>query len=239
MSYFKSFPSVLYQFGNEQQVTSFRNLGVYVDIIDQIKDRTSFYRTYTIKDGDRPDNVSQQLYNTPDLYWTLFLMNDHIREQGWPLTNREIDKKAETDYPYVTLTTTANIATAFDIGQTVEGLSSGATATVIDKRLDFGQIIVDNDSFLSGEIISSVGDDGTETATLSGVVVQYNSIHHYEDADGNYVDVDPFTGVVGNNLAVTFKEYYVAQNELLKEIKVIKPEAISNVNRSFKKSLRL
>lgn len=241
MSYFKGFPNIIYRFGNEDQVTAFQNIGVYVDIIDQIKDQASFYNFYTIGEGDRPDNVSQQLYNTPDLYWTFFLMNDNIREQGWPLSNREINNKAQSDFPYITLTTTEDISTQFNVGQTVAGLSSGASGVVINKRLDFGQIIVDtNGTFLSSEVISSTNSVGVlETATITGAVVQYNSIHHYEDADGNWTDVDPFLGVAGLLSAVTHTEYYIAQNELLREIKVIKPSSISNVNRSFKKSLKL
>lgn len=240
MSYFRNFPRTLYQFGDEEDFTLFNNIGVYADVIDQVKDNVTVYNKYSILEGDRPDNVSQKLYNNSNLYWTFYIMNDHLREQGWPLTNREVNLKAQKDFPNFTLVTTEDISSKFDIGQTVSGLTSGSTGVVVDKRLDFGQIIVDtNDTFLSTEIISSVGDNGLETATLTAAVVQYNSVHHYEDADGNYVDVDPFTGSVGNNLPVTYLEYYVVQNESLKEIRVIKPQLINQVNRSFNKSLRL
>lgn len=241
MSYFKGFPSTLYLFGNEDHITSFPNIGLYVDVIDQIKDNASFYNYYTIKEGDRPDNVSQNLYNTPDLYWTFFLLNDNIREQGWPLTNRQIVEKAQKDYPYVVLNTTDQIATFFDVGQTVTGISSGATGVVVNKRLDFGQIIVDTeDTFSQTEIISSTNNAGVlELATITSAVDQYNAINHYEDDDGNWTDVDPFTGNSGLLLPVTNLEYYISQNDSLKEIKVFKPQSISNINRSFKKSLRL
>lgn len=242
MSYFKSFPLTSYKFGNEVQDTAFRNLNLYVDVIDQIKDNISFYNFYTIRDGDRPDNVSQSLYGSPRFYWTFYLMNDHIREQGWPLTNYQLQQKALEIYPYFTLTTTDAIPSSFDIGQTVTGLTSNAVGTVVDKRMDFGQIVVElttSTEFLSTEIITSPGDNGLETATLSAAVVQYNAIHHYEDADGNWVDVDPFVGVAGLNVAVTNLEYITAQNETLKQIKVIKPGSINNVNRAFNSSLRL
>lgn len=241
MSYFRSFPDVLYRFGDEDQLTSFNNISLYVDIIDQIKDQSSFYTLFTIAEGDRPDNLSQQLYNTPELYWTFYLMNDNIREQGWPLTNREVVLKAQKDFPYTTLTTTEDILTKLDVGQTISGLSSAASGTIVNKRFDFGQIIVETSgTFLATEVVSSINSVGVvETATLTGVVAQYDSIHHYEDVDGNWTDVDPFIGVTGSLLAVTHTEYYIAQNDLLKEIRVIKPNVISNVNRSFKKSLKL
>lgn len=241
MSYFKGFPNTLYSFGDEDHISSFPNIGLYVDFIDQIKDKASFYNFYTIREGDRPDNVSQTLYNNPNLYWTFFLLNDKIREQGWPLTNRQVVEKAQKDYPCVVLNTSNNIATLFDIGQTVTGLSSGATGVVVNKRLDFGQIIVDpQGTFAQTEVISSTNSQGLlEIATINSVVEEFNAVNHYEDVDGNWVDVDPFTGNTGSFLPVTNLEYYVAQNDLLKEIKVFRPQSISDINRSFKRSLRL
>lgn len=240
MSYFNGFPSVPYYFGNEEDITVTQNISLYSEVIDQIKDNGSYYNYYTIKEGDRPDNVSYQLYGTPNLYWTLFLMNDHIREQGWPLTNREINQKAEADFPHTTLVTQENIATRFAVGQTVEGLVSGATGVVVGKRIDFGQIIVHTtDTFNSTEIISSVDDEGdAETATLTSVSEEYNSVHHYEDSNGDYVDVDPFSGDPAIYNTITFKDRYIAANDTLKEIKVLNPNTASQVNRAFKKSLR-
>lgn len=241
MSYFKGFPNTLYKFGNEDQISSFPNIALYIDIIDQIKDNASFYNFYSIKEGDRPDNVSQILYNNPNLYWTFFLLNDNIREQGWPLTNRQVTVKAQTDFPNVVLNTSNDISSLFNVGQTVTGLSSGATGVVVDKRLDFGQIIVQTSgTFLQTEVISSTNSQGVlEIATINSTVEEYNAVNHYEDVDGNWVDVDPFVGNPGLLLPVTNIEYYAAQNDLLKEIKVFRPQTISNISRSFKRSLRL
>ena len=74
--YFRRFPMIYYNFGDNEANTIFPNITAYVDIIDQVKQEVSFYDKYTILDGDRPDTVSQILYDTPDFHWTFFAMND-------------------------------------------------------------------------------------------------------------------------------------------------------------------
>ena len=94
-SYFTHFPKVFYKFGDEVDVNISNNLSVYVDLLDQIKNEISFYETFNILDGERPDTVSQNLYGTPNYHWTLYLLNDNIRELGWPLTDQEVEAKAK------------------------------------------------------------------------------------------------------------------------------------------------
>ena len=89
MKYFKDFQDIFYNFGNEARPTLVQNISRYVDVIDQIKDDISFLTFYNIQEGYRPDQVSVQLYDTPLYYWTFYLLNDNIRQQGWPLTNIE------------------------------------------------------------------------------------------------------------------------------------------------------
>ena len=82
MLYFNDFPDVGYKFGDEVDETIFQNISVYAEVIDQIKSEVTFLNTFTIQEGFRPDQVSQILYDTPLHYWTFYLLNDDIREQG-------------------------------------------------------------------------------------------------------------------------------------------------------------
>ena len=240
MSYFAGFPFINYKFGDEPSNTVFTDIGLYVDIIDQVKDNVNFYTAYNIIDGERPDTLSQKLYGSPDLYWTFFLMNDNIRENGWPLTQQQLLEKVQKDAPNITLTTANNIASIFAVGQTITGAVSTASAVVVAKRLDFGQIIVsplNSFSFQSGEAVNSVVGATTETITITGRVEEYNSVHHYEDANGYHIDIDPFTGTVGNNVPITVYDYYVRANDDLKTIRAIKPDAVNGIYRAFKDAL--
>jgi len=100
MSYFKNFSLVEYRFGNEDESTRvfIEDLSIYVDLLDQIDDLVSFYDYYYIKDGERPDTLSEKIYGTTDNYWTFFLMNPILRETGWPLDQNRFESFAVKRY---------------------------------------------------------------------------------------------------------------------------------------------
>ena len=89
-SYFRNFPVVDYKFGNEYTTSTFQHLGTYVDIIDQVKDYSVYYQTYNIRNGERPETLSYALYRNTDYYWTFYLLNDHLRENGWPIRDADV-----------------------------------------------------------------------------------------------------------------------------------------------------
>lgn len=239
MSYFNNFPNVLYKFGNEQQPNLFQDLSAYVQIIDEIKDNLNFYSSYSILEGERPDQLSQKLYGTPSLYWTFFLMNDNIRHLGWPLTQPQIQTLVAKQFPETVITTLNDLTGIFKPGQTVTGLTSGSTGTIISRRLDHGQLIISsNDTFLNNELVTSIVGSTTQSITLSrNSVSQYDSIHHWENSDGEQVDVDPSVGTSAIYTPITFYEKYVADNDKLREIKIIKPVAVNSVYRAFNEAL--
>jgi len=192
MSYFTNFPQIDYFFGNKVKPTRFTDLHVYIDLIDQIKDDVSVYTYYNLQDGDRPDQISQKLYGTTDYHWTLYLLNDDVRLHGWPLSYNDMKEKAEEDYPNTVLLTRNNLDNKFKVGTKVRGLTSGVEGTILKRRLDFGQIVIQGTkSFTAGEIISATENDSVVTATIDAVVTEYNAIHHYEDDSARYVDVEP------------------------------------------------
>jgi hypothetical protein len=112
------------------------------------------------------------------------------------------------------------------------------------------------DTFTQGEEVTYQVDG----ITISGITVeaegpQYYAVHHYEDTNGNRYDVNPFAEFFtyqvdddGNRVrleqssvtderasytAVTYYDRMVKKNDDLKQIKVIKPDAIVNVATEF------
>lgn len=71
----------------------------------------SNYQYIRINDGERPDQLSFRLYNTPSYYWTFFLFNDFLRSglASWPLSDYELDQYVKNKYdPYAWLSADAN-----------------------------------------------------------------------------------------------------------------------------------
>lgn len=239
MAYFYNFPNVTYKFGNEESETAFQDISAYVDIIDQIKDDVNFYQFYNVLDGDRPDTVSFKLYGSPHYHWTFYLLNDTLKDQGWPLSNLKIEEMAQKHFPNTTLTTTGVLTGLFLPGQTVSGSSSGATGTIIKRRLELGQIIVEGaHSFTSGEVITSTVNDTVQSVTLTAASREYNAAHHYENSSGQYVDIDPAVGNAASLAEITHLDRHIASNDTLRSIKVIKPRSLGDVVNAFNQALR-
>ena len=91
-------------------------------------------------------------------------------------------------------------------------------------------------------------DDITRALFVQTNIEQYNSIHHYEDAiTGEWVDLEINTNGNGinniplavNNLKpVSYLDRLIDQNTELAQIKVFKPNVITQVNNEFQKLLR-
>lgn len=238
MSYFQGFPLISYKFGNEETTNVFTNISAYVEIIDQIKDNINYYSYYTIIDGDRPDTLSYKLYNTPVFYWTFFLANDTLKEQGWPLTSQQLEVTVKKVFPDTVLTTQADLANIMAVGQTVTGLTSGASGVITKRRLDLGQLYIKGQhGFINGEVITSVVESVTQSVTITTSAEEYNAIHHYEDADGNVTDIDPYQVPPVLLNPVTNSDRFTRQNDELKVIKILKPSTVNTVNKIFKQAL--
>ena len=245
MKYFKDYEDVLYLFGSNEQQTLTPNLSIYVDVIDQVKDDISFLTYYNIIEGTRPDQASVQLYGSTLYYWTFYLLNDNIRQQGWPLTNVELQRYVKKAFPNTALTTRENISTKLKVGQTVTGNTSGATGTIVRRNLDLGQIIVEGTvNFTSnGETVTSLNADGDyEFVTAVSSSAEHLSASYYTDTTGV---CDLGVDGSGNLLApgatkneITHEQAYFDVNESLKQIKVIRPSLITSLVGSFKKALR-
>ena len=247
--FFKNFPRIAYNFGDEVTPSLYQNLSVYIKLIDEISDDIAFFTTLFIQDYDRPDTLSYKLYDTTEFYWTFYYLNTDIRESGWPIPYQDLLPKAKKDYPHQVVTTTGDISKTFLPGHTVTGSVSGSTGTVIKRYLDLGQIIIDSpNNFNTGETLTPSINGVAQTADIvlvSSGAAQYNAVHHYENASGEYVDIglvpsgigtDAFPTVSGFT-PVTYFERITAKNDSLKEIKVLTPNVAAQIKSEFNKLL--
>ena len=244
MRYFKYFPRTFYNFGNETTSDAIEDISIYSDVIDQIKDATTAYQDYYIQNDERPDQVSMRLYDKPEYHWTFFLMNEHLRESGWPLSPNDVFEKAKKIYSSTVITTkTFPIATNFKVNQTLNGLGSGAIAKVQHRDLDLGQIWIGNvtGNFVTGETVTSVSPDTglTETLIIDSVAKQYNAAHHYEDANKNYVDINPGVGPGASITEITWFDFLNSRNNELRQIRVLKPDSINQLVEAFREAVAI
>jgi flagellin-like hook-associated protein FlgL len=245
-TYFKNLNTVLYGFGDFEGLNFFNDLTQTVAVVDAINNATT-YNKYTILSGDRPDILSFKFYGTVDYYWTFFLVNSHIRESGWPIPTYDLLDETKSKYPYRTIVTNDDISKNFPVGQTVTS-NNGTTGTVIRKIPEMGQLIVDNGEEINTTAFGPVGEtvsytDGENviiTATILAESAQYNSIHHYENSDKEYVDLTlfDFNNPAASLTPITYRERLELKNEELKSIIVINPDLIQGVVAEYKMLMR-
>lgn len=100
--YFSIFPTTQYPYYNkdEQRLTkSVRDITKRVKFLEYVKRfKTNFY-DYTIADGERPDTLSDRLYDSPTYHWVLYLINDILNPYySWPMTNEELNRHVSEKY---------------------------------------------------------------------------------------------------------------------------------------------
>ena len=249
MQYFTDFEKVNYIFGNPFDLGSdkvitqlFQNISVYSDVIDRVSDNVGFFTFYPVGDGNRPDQTSYDIYGTTIYHWTFFLMNESLRKQGWPLSNRQVETIVKRDFPHVTYTTRDVLTSTHKVGETVVGAQSATSGIVLRRNLDIGQVTVlteNNAVFQTGESITNVSDAiTTQTVTCVGSSLEYLSARHYVDGDNERVDIDPAVGPGAQITEKTHFDEYMRSNDNLRLIKVIKPEFINDVVSLFKQAVR-
>ena len=101
MSFFSQFPFTQLLVGNQSKaiVDLFR----HVDVNDILASNIASYRLTTIADGERPDNLSQRLYGTPDYYWTFFVLNENLKNglDDWPQAQSSIETEFQNEYDHM------------------------------------------------------------------------------------------------------------------------------------------
>lgn len=241
-NYFEKFPQVYYRFGDETDPVLFQKLTKYSDIIDTIRDDVGAYIEHEIRDFDRPDTLSHRLYKKSEYDWTFFIMNERLRETGWPMPMSELYSHAQTqmfpNYTAILDISTADSAALFTnlypVGQRVRlGMKEGV---VVRKNLDVGEITIEADSDLTTLTTLSYADSAqSNEVSLLNTVYEYQGTHHYENDSGEWVDYFFSTDPV--KVPITNLDYLINENDASKRIRVIKKEFIDTIVGRFKNAI--
>ena len=91
--FFADFPIIKY---NNEPV---RDISVRIDILENIKTDPYAFLPYTIKDGERAEEVAYLYYRNPKYVWVVYLSNNIIDPYfEWPLDNYEFEQTLAKTY---------------------------------------------------------------------------------------------------------------------------------------------
>lgn len=149
MPFFQQFPKIPYDFDSNGIDTNIVDLFRFVKANEQYFHEIATYIDYQIRDGERPDIVSNLLYGTPEYYWVFFLINEHLKNgiSGWPMPEQELIEYIAEEYPGITIETRPRI----DV--TGDELSIGGHPNSLSERFVFGERIFGSISNARGIVI--------------------------------------------------------------------------------------
>lgn len=251
----------MYLFGNEEQPVSYQNLSKYSEFIDTLRNRVSAYIEYEIKDFDRPDTLSHRFYGTDEYEWTFFLMNERLRETGWPLSINDLYEAAQKEYfknytAKLDLTAVINSGAASDSAEAVslfadiyptgtDVLIGGLKGTVLTKNLSVAEITISSNSDITTSTslqyeLPDLTAPLTSDTALTNTVREYEGTHHYENDSGDWVSKildSPLSTL--NAIPKTNLEHLVDENDKSKRIRIIKKQEINRVVSEYKRLLEI
>ena len=101
IKFLDKFPHVDYIVENQLlTMTDLTREIVFTDVANTLR-----YRKFYVREGARPDQISQLLYGDPQFYWLFFIVNPHLRPglKAWPKSDEEFDAMMEREYGNIML----------------------------------------------------------------------------------------------------------------------------------------
>ena len=234
--YFSSIRNALIDVDGSGNVDILKNLTAKAKVSDELLNNAGFYQTVEIIDGERPDHLSQRLYNTSVYHWTFLLLNPQIKNiwDDWPMSASQLVEYCTNKYQYLAADTDDSLVDKFIVGETVTGGVSGATGIVKEIYVNMGYIVIEKTSgtfTVTGESIQ--GGNSQDSVTCNFIKSEaYAPHHHVDDSTAEWVPRR-----VAGTTPYTYIDYESAVTEQNRDIKVIKPEHIQRVAQKFIKEM--
>ena len=233
--YFSSIRNALIDVDGSGNVDILKNLTAKAKVSDELLNNAGFYQTVEIVDGERPDHLSQRLYNTSVYHWTFLLLNPQIKNiwDDWPMSASQLVEYCTNKYQYLAADTDESLVDKFIVGETVTGSVSSATGIVKEIHVNLGYVTIEKTSgtfVVTGETIQ--GGNSSDSIACNFIKSQAYAPHHHIDGSGNWVK-----RASSGTTAYSYIDYESAVTEQNRNIKVIKPEHIQRVAQKFIKEM--
>jgi hypothetical protein len=100
--YFNFFPKTLYSANNQvSSLDTITNITARFSFERTLKENSSIFYSYDIKDGDTPEIIARKFYDNSERHWIVLLFNDMIDPQfDWPMDERTLNEFIDSKYNY-------------------------------------------------------------------------------------------------------------------------------------------
>ena len=212
--FFNYFPKTVYTANtNTSGLDTVTNIIARFGFEKTLKENSSAFYKYSVQDSDTPEIIAAKYYDNPERHWIVLMFNDIIDPQfDWPLRYENFIKFVDTKY-------TAN----------------GAANTTVQTGLAWAMSVNNVHSYY--KIVKRTSADGTvieeklqiNANTYANVAATSSSITLQS---GNII-----TQAVTKEKK-TYYEYEQEENEAKREIVLLKPEFVPQIEKEFKKIIK-
>ena len=235
MSYFSNFPKLLYS--TSLGIKNFKlvpNLIAKVTFIRNILQNSDLYYKYSIKDGEKPEDIAYKFYKDPTKHWIILLANQVVDPQyDWLLSTKSlenyINKKYSSYSLYLNLTETyVNDYIVGEVayqGSTIDASNCDSIVESYDSTNKILKVRLASDIIANNSIIA--GSQSNETHSIIGVkcdtddsLLKYNGIEwsktaisHYKITETKWNDYDDIK--TKQTYRVSVKDFNNSTNEII------------------------
>jgi hypothetical protein len=98
-NYFSKFPKIYHSFDDYKTSEQVVNILSRFSLESSLKENTSIFYDYDIRDGDTPEIIASKMYDSAERHWIVLLFNDIIDPQyDWPLQYDVLTKYIDEKY---------------------------------------------------------------------------------------------------------------------------------------------
>ncbi len=214
--FFNYYPKTLYISNNSSTgIDTVTNIIARFAFEKSLKENSSAFYKYTIKDSDTPEIIAAKFYDNVERHWIVLLFNDIIDPQyDWPLQSDTLIDYINTKYSTVEYANTANTL--------VTGLSWAQNISHVQSYY---------------KIITRTSADGTDI--VEKITVDANTYANIAATSISYTlnNASSITQTVSKTTQ-TYYDYEVELNEAKREINLLKSEFVTEVEKEFKRVIR-
>ena len=211
--FFNYYPKTYYTSNNNSSsLDTVTNIIARFGFEDKLKENESAFYKYTIKDSDTPEIIADKFYGNVERHWIVLLFNNIIDPQyDWPLQSKTLIEYIDKKYSASGYANTANTL--------VTGLSWAQNISHVQAYY---------------KIITRTSADGTDI--VEKITVDANTYANIAATSISYTlnNASSITQTVSKTTQ-TYYDYELELNEAKREIKVLKGDFVSEVEKEFKR----
>lgn len=198
-TYFKHHPLIDYQFeiNNKLKTIPAKDLMIRTNLIREAsKNQAAFYE-YIWQDHDRADTVAEKYYGSADFWWVVLLSHQvYDPYYDLPIPRISFDEYLRRKYAHLEDKATASLV--------------GVVSKSKERILNVDPIIW----YLQETYLPNYPEDKpNEFVDLA---------HHYEDGDGDYIDLDTYKTLADDNKKiVSYYQWEERENDRRRRVKLL------------------